>query len=73
MSICVFLSIAGNRRYIKVFKLLIYLGIRAYLTVLPKGLYYRNLLLLKGPFYLKATAFYREVVTRFYRRNSKYK
>jgi len=43
----------------RVFKLLVYLGIRAYLTVLFRDLYYYNLLLLKGPFYFKATAFYR--------------
>jgi hypothetical protein len=40
-GIRVFLS--GDRRYIRVFKLLAYLGIRAYLAVLPRGLYYRNL------------------------------
>jgi len=44
--------------YIRVFKLLAYLGIRACSAILPRGLYYRNLLLLRGPFYLKATAFY---------------
>jgi len=37
----------------------VHLGIRAYLTVLPKGLYYYNLLLLKKPFYFKVTAFYK--------------
>ena len=36
-----------------------HLGIRAYSAVLLRGLYYRNLLLLEGPFYLKATAFHR--------------
>ena len=56
-GICVFLS--GNRRYIRVFELLVYLGIRAYLAVLPRGLYYRNLSLLEGPSYLCATAFYK--------------
>ena len=43
----------------KVFKLLAYLGIRAYIVVLLRALYTRNLLLLEGPFYFKATAFYR--------------
>ena len=56
-GICVFLS--GDRRYIRVFKLLAHLGIKAYLAVLPRGLYYRNLLLLEGPFCLSATAFYK--------------
>ena len=49
----------SNRGYIRVFKLLVYLGIKAYLAVLPRGLYYRNLLLLEGPFYLYATAFHK--------------
>jgi hypothetical protein len=39
----VFLS--SNRRCARVFKLLAYLGIRARLAVLPRGLYCRNLLL----------------------------
>ena len=56
-GIYVFLS--GNRRYIRVFKLLVYLGVRAYLAVLPRGLYCRNLLLLEGPFYLYAMAFHK--------------
>ena len=56
-GVCVFLS--GNYRYIRVFKLLVYLGIRAYSAVLSRGLYYYNLLLLEGPFYLYATAFYK--------------
>ena len=56
-GVCVFLS--GNRRCARVFKLLVYLGIRAYLAVLLRGLYYRNLLLLEGPSYLYTTAFYK--------------
>ena len=56
-GICVFLS--GNYRCIRVFKLLEHLGIRAHSAVLPKGLYYRNLLLLEGPSCLYATAFYK--------------
>jgi hypothetical protein len=56
-GICVFLS--GDRRCIRVFKLLVYLGVRAYLAVLPRGLYYRNLLLLEGPSCLNATAFHK--------------
>jgi hypothetical protein len=37
----------------------VHLGIRAYLAVLPRGLYCYNLLLLEGPFCLYAMAFYR--------------
>jgi len=36
-----------------------HLGIRAYSAILPRGLYCRNLLLLEGPSYLNATAFYK--------------
>jgi hypothetical protein len=43
----------------RVFKLLVYLGIRAYLAVLPRGLYCYNLSLLEGPSCLYATAFYK--------------
>ena len=56
-GVCVFLS--GNHRYARVFKLLVHLGVGAYLAVLPRGLYYRNLLLLEGPSCLYATAFYK--------------
>ena len=55
----VYIFLSGNYRYIRVFKLLVYLGIRAYLAVLPRGLYYRNLLLLEGPSCLYATAFHK--------------
>ena len=58
-GVCVFLSVAGNRRCIRVFKLLVHLSIRVCLAVLPKGLYYYNLLLLEGPFYLSVTAIYK--------------
>ena len=56
-GVCVFLS--GNHRYARVFKLLVHLGVRAYLAILPRGLYYYNLSLLEGPSYLCATAFYK--------------
>jgi len=56
-GVCVFLS--SDYRCARVFKLLVHLGIRACLAVLPKGLYCCNLLLLKGPSYLNATAFYK--------------
>ena len=36
-----------------------HLGIRAYLAILPRGLYYYNLLLLEGPSYLYAMAFHK--------------
>ena len=55
----VYVFLSGDHRYTKVFKLLVHLGIRARLAVLPRGLYYRNLLLLEGPSYLYVTAFYK--------------
>ena len=58
-GVYIFLSVTSNCRYIRVFEPLIHLDIRAYLAILSKGLYYRNLLLLGGPFCLKAMAFYR--------------
>ena len=64
-GVCVFLS--GNRRYIRVFKLLVHLGIRAYSAVLPRGLYCRNLLLLEGPSYLCAIAFHKVSVEFLFR------
>jgi hypothetical protein len=56
-GICVFLS--GDYRCVRVFKLLVHLGIRAHLAILPRGLFYRNLLLLGRPSCLSATAFYK--------------
>ena len=56
-GICVFLS--GNYRYTRVFKLLVHLGIGAYLAVLPRGLYCRNLSLSEGPSCLCVTAFHK--------------
>ena len=55
----IYIFLSGNRRYIRVFKLLVYLGIRARSAVLPRGLYYCNLSLLEGPSCLYATAFYK--------------
>ena len=57
-GICVFLSVAGDRRCARVFELLVHLGIGARSAVLPRGLYCRNLLLSEGPSCLKATAFH---------------
>jgi len=59
-GVCIFLS--GNHRYIRVFELLAYLGVRARLAVLPRGLYCHNLSLSEEPFYLNATAFYKVFV-----------
>ena len=56
-GVCVFLS--SDRRCARVFKLLVYLGIGACSAVLPRGLYCRNLLLLEGPSYFGAMAFYK--------------
>ena len=64
-SVYIFLS--GNYRYTRVFKLLVHLGIRARLAVLPRGLYCRNLSLLEGPSYLCITAFYKVSVEFLFR------
>jgi len=58
-GICIFFSVISNYKCIKVFKLLAHLSIRAYSAVLPRDLYYYNLLLLTRIFYFKAIAFYR--------------
>ena len=55
----VYVFFSSNYRYVRVFKLLAYLGIKAYLAILPRGLYYCNLLLLEGPSYPNTTAFYK--------------
>ena len=55
----VFLNVVGGHRYIRVFKLTVYLSTRAYLIVLFRHLYICNLLLLEGPSCLIVTAFYR--------------
>ena len=69
----VYIFLSGNYRYIRVFKLLVHLGIRAYLTILPKGLYYYNLLLLKGPFYLSVMAFYKVFIEFLFRLSRDFK
>jgi len=66
-GVCVFLSVASNCRYTRVFKLLVHLGVRAYLAVLPRGLYCRNLLLLEGPSCLSATAVHKVFVEFLFR------
>ena len=69
----VYVFLSGNCRCIRVFKLLVHLGIRAYLAILPKGLYYCNLLLLEGPFYLSATAFYKVFIEFLFRLSRDFK
>ena len=66
-GVYIFLSVASNYRYARVFELLMHLGVRARLAVLPRGLYYRNLLLLKGPSCLSATAVYKVFVEFLFR------
>jgi len=70
-GICVFLS--GDRRYARVFELLEHLGIRARSAVLPRGLYYRNLLLSEGPSCLCAMAFYKVSVEFLFRLSQDFK
>jgi len=55
----VYIFLSGNYKCVRVFKLLAYLGIRARLAVLSRGLYCHNLSLLEEPFCLNATAFYK--------------
>jgi hypothetical protein len=45
----------------------VHLGIRARSAVLPRGLYYRNLLLLEGPSCLYAMAFYKVSIEFLFR------
>ena len=55
----IFLNVVSSYRCIKVFKLIVYLGAGAYLVVLFRYLYARNLLLLEGPSCFIITAFYK--------------
>jgi len=61
-GVCVFLSVASDCRCARVFELLVHLVFRACSTILPRGLYYRNLLLSEGPSCLSATAIYKVFV-----------
>ena len=72
-GVCVFLSVASDRRYARVFELLVHLGVRAYSAVLPRGLYYRNLLLLEGPSCLSVTAVYKVFVEFLFRLSRDFK
>jgi hypothetical protein len=58
-SLRVFLNVIGDCGCVRVFKLLAYLGARAYTVVLLRALYVRNLLLLRVPSCLVAAAVYR--------------
>ena len=59
-GINVSLNIVSNyNRYMRVFELLVYLGIRACVVILLRALHTRNLLLLKLPSCLIAAAVYR--------------
>jgi len=58
----VYIFFSGNYRCVKVFKLLVYLGVKARSAVLLRGLYYHNLLLLEGLFCFSATAFHKVFV-----------
>ena len=51
--------ISDYNRCVRVFKLLVYLGTRAYIVVLLKALRSHNLLLLRLPSYLIAAAVYK--------------
>ena len=56
-SVYIFLS--SDCRCVRVFKLLVYLGVRACLAVLFRDLYCYNLLLLEGLSYLYMMAFHK--------------
>jgi len=66
-GIFVFFNVVNNYKYIKVFKLLAYLNAGAHIAVLSKGLCVYNLLLLKGLFCFKVTAFYRVSIEFLFR------
>jgi hypothetical protein len=69
----IYIFLNGNHRCIRVFKLLVHLGIRAHSAVLPRGLFYRNLSLLEGPSYLSATAFYKVFIEFLFRSSRDFK
>ena len=57
----------------RVFKLLVYLSTRAYMTILLRALYTYNFLLLRVPFYLIAAAVYRVSVEFLFRLSQNFK
>ena len=58
-SLRVFLNVVSDRRYVRVFELLVHLGARACMVVLLRVLRARNLLLLRVPSCLVAAAVHR--------------
>ena len=72
-DVYIFFSVINNHKCIKVFKLLAHLNIRAYSAVLPKGLYYYNLSLLKGPSCFKTTAFYKVFIEFLFKSSQNFK
>jgi hypothetical protein len=69
----VYVFLSGDRRCMRVFKLLVYLGIGACLAVLPRGLYCRNLSLLEGPSYFCAMAFHKVFIEFLFRLSRDFK
>ena len=63
----VFLNVVSNYRCARVFKLLVYLGVKAYIAVLLGALRAHNLLLLKGPSCLRAAAVFRVSIEFLFR------
>ena len=61
-GINIFLYVISDRRCVRVFEFLVYLGARAYTVVLLKALHARNLLLLRLPSCLIVTAFHRSSI-----------
>ena len=66
-GINVFLDVAGGRRCMRVFELVVHLGTRAHSVVLFRCLYVCNLLLLEGPSCLIVMAFYKVSVGFLFR------
>ena len=69
----IYIFLSGNCKCVRVFKLLVHLGVRAYLAVLPRGLYCRNLLLLEGPSCLNTMAFYKVFIEFLFRLSQDFK
>ena len=65
--------ISDCNRYVRVFKLLVYLGAGACTAVLLGALHARNLLLLKGPSCFRAAAVYKVSVEFLFRSSQCFK
>ena len=72
-GVIIFFDVVNNYKYIRVFKLLAYLGTKAYIAVLPKDLRAYNLLLLKRPFYFRAIAFYKVFIEFLFKLSQDFK